>query len=123
MRSAALATDTYEKAVKQRPDHLTSYRLLAYALVREGRFADAFAALESGLQQNFPGGRFASGKRVLSEDLGLVAAAWLKSAPGSKAEIAARLDKAGAKSIKLILTDTAKEGEPFTSATSINRAV
>jgi MinD-like ATPase involved in chromosome partitioning or flagellar assembly len=33
------------------------------------------------------------------------------------------LDKAGAKSIKLILTDTAKEGEPFTSATSINRAV
>jgi uncharacterized protein involved in exopolysaccharide biosynthesis/Mrp family chromosome partitioning ATPase len=33
------------------------------------------------------------------------------------------LDKAGAKSIKLILTDTAKEGEPFTSATSIQRSV
>jgi uncharacterized protein involved in exopolysaccharide biosynthesis/Mrp family chromosome partitioning ATPase len=33
------------------------------------------------------------------------------------------LDKAGAKSIKLILADTAKEGEPFTAVTSIQRAV
>lgn len=33
------------------------------------------------------------------------------------------LDKAGAKSIKLILADTGKEGEPFTTATAIRRAV
>ncbi len=33
------------------------------------------------------------------------------------------LDKAGAKSIKLILTDTGRDGEPFSSPTSIQRAV
>lgn len=33
------------------------------------------------------------------------------------------LDKAGAKAIKLILTDASKGGEPFTSPTSIQRAV
>ena len=32
------------------------------------------------------------------------------------------LEKAGARSIKLILTDTGREGEPFATATSIQRA-
>ena len=33
------------------------------------------------------------------------------------------LDKAGARSVKLILTDTGRDGEPFTASTSITRAV
>ncbi len=77
----ALAVDTYEKAVLQRPDHPSSHRLLAWALVRAGRFADAFAALERGLQQRYPGGRFAGVQQVMQDDLGILGAAWLHAEP------------------------------------------
>jgi tetratricopeptide (TPR) repeat protein len=103
-----LAIDTYRRAVEQRPDHLTGHRLLAMALVRAGRHADAFAALEHGLAQSYPPGRFAEGDRILREDLGLVAAAWL-GAGGQRADIDRRLRAAGAKleteaSLRFVLT-------------------
>ena len=88
-----LAIDTYTRAVADRPDHLTGHRLLAYALVRAGRLADAFAALEVGLAQHYPANRFRGGERVLREDLGLVGAAWLAKEPSRRAEIKTRLDK------------------------------
>jgi tetratricopeptide (TPR) repeat protein len=86
-----LALDTFRRAVEQRPDHLTGHRLLAYALVRAGRLRDAFAALERGIDQPYPPDRFAGGRRILGEDLGLVAAAWRAREPAAKAEIDARL--------------------------------
>ena len=55
-----LAIDTYRRAVADRPDHLTGHRLLAYALVRAGRPADAFAAIVAGLDQTY---RDASSRR------------------------------------------------------------
>jgi hypothetical protein len=91
-----LAADSYRRAVEQRPDHLTGHRLLAYALVRAGRLADAFAAIEHGLAQAYPPGRFAMGDRILREDLGLIGAAWLAAEPAQKAAIAKRLAKANA---------------------------
>ncbi len=91
----ALAADTYARAVEQRPDHPASHRLLGMALLKAGRPAEAFAALEAGLAQRYPGGRFAGYQQILSEDLGLAAAAWRKAAPRRRAEIAARLQKAG----------------------------
>jgi hypothetical protein len=93
---AALAADTYAKAVAQRPDHLTGHRLLAFALLRRGDHAGAFAALETGLGRTYPAGRFSGGERILREDLGLVAAAWIKRAPAERAAIEKRLAAAGA---------------------------
>jgi len=92
-----LAIDTYRKAVLDRPDHPTGHRLLAWALLRAGRFAEAFEALEKGLEQDYPDGRFAGFDRVLKEDLGLLAAAWLRAEPARRTEVLDRLDAQGAK--------------------------
>jgi hypothetical protein len=91
----AIAIDTYRRAVADRPDHLTGHRLLASALIRAGKLEDAFAALEAGLAQPYPGGRFEGGVRILREDLGLVAAAWTAREPGKRAAIEQRLAAAG----------------------------
>jgi len=104
-----LAIDAYRKAVEQRPDHLTGHRLLAMALLRAGKTADAFAALEHGLAQRYPSDRFLGGVRILKEDLGLVGAAWLHQEPTRKAEILRRLRAAGAsledgRSLRFVLT-------------------
>ncbi len=87
----ALAIDTYRKAVAERPDHPSGHRLLAWALLRAGHFGDAFGALETGIDQKYPDGRFAGVDRVLREDLGLLAAAWLRAEPGRREEVLDRL--------------------------------
>ncbi len=92
-----LMLDTYRRAVADRPDHLTGHRLLAFALVRAGRWAEAFAALEHGLAQAYPDGRFAGGVRVLTEDLGIVGAAWAAAVPAERAAIVKQLEAHGAK--------------------------
>ncbi|MCB9572469.1 MAG: hypothetical protein H6709_10315 [Kofleriaceae bacterium] len=107
--AGALAIDTYQRAVEQRPDHLTGHRVLAYALVRAGRLGDAFAAVERGLTQAYPDGRFREGERVLREDLGMIGAAWQRAEPRRKAEIARRLKAAHATldrapSLRFVLT-------------------
>ncbi len=91
----ALAVDTYRQAVASRPDHLTSHRLLAWALVRSGDLAGALAALEVGLAQSYPGDRFRGGARILAEDLGVVASAWIAREPARRAEIERRVKQAG----------------------------
>ncbi|MFY9824196.1 MAG: tetratricopeptide repeat protein, partial [Thermoanaerobaculia bacterium] len=91
-----LAIDTYQKAVAERPDHPSGHRLLAWALVRAGRFEAAFEALEQGIEQRYPGGRFAGVDRVLKEDLGLLAAAWLHAEPARREEVLDRLQAHGA---------------------------
>jgi hypothetical protein len=73
----ALIVDTYRRAVEERPDHLTGHRLLAYALVRNGQYADAFAAILAGIDRQYPSNRFAGAERVLTEDVGMIAAAYL----------------------------------------------
>lgn len=89
--SLALATDVYAKAVEQRPDHPAGHRLLAYALVKQRAYERAFEALRVGLSRDYPEGRFAGVKRILAEDLGLVAAAWKKAEPARSKEIDTRL--------------------------------
>lgn len=104
-----LAIDTYQKAALDRPDHPTGHRLLAWALLRAGRFQEAFEALETGLDQHYPGGRFAGADRVLREDFGLIAAAWLHEEPAKRDEVLDRLQAHGAHlesepSLRFILT-------------------
>ncbi len=90
-----LAIDTYQKAVAERPDHPSGHRLLAWALLRAGRFEAAFEALEQGIEQHYPGGRFAGVDRVLKEDLGLLAAAWLHADPARRQDGLDRLQAHG----------------------------
>jgi tetratricopeptide (TPR) repeat protein len=90
-----LAVDTYKRAVEERPDHLTGHRLLAYAQLRAGNHADAFASILAGIDREYPSGRFEGGERILREDAGLIGAAYAAAQPAKKAEIAAALKKRG----------------------------
>ena len=90
-----LVIDTYRRAVEQRPDHLTGHRLLAYALVRDGQWAEAFTAILAGIDYKYPANRFAGAERVLAEDVGMIAATYLAHVPGKRADILAELTKRG----------------------------
>jgi len=94
--SLDVAIDTYQKAEEERPDHPSSHRLLAYALLKRGRFAQAFDAAVAGLAYPYPPGRFPGVDRILREDVGLIGAAWAHSEPSRKTAIVARVRSAGA---------------------------
>ncbi len=91
----AVAVDAYRMAVEQRPDHPSSHRNLAFALLRHGEPEAAFEALVAGIEQHYPGGRFASADRLMREDLQIVAAAWQRSEPERLAEIRGRASRNG----------------------------
>ncbi len=92
---ASEAIDTFTKAELERPDHPEGHRLVAYARLRQGDFEGAFAAAARGKSQPYPAGRFRGVDQILSEDLGLVAAAWIKAEPGRREEILGKLAEAG----------------------------
>ncbi len=107
-----LAIDTYRRARQQRPDHPSSHRLLAFALVRAGSEERAFDVLAAGMRRDWSAafsGAFVGVEKVLREDLGLVAAAWLAKEPHREAEIRSRLEQLGASferepSLRFVLT-------------------
>lgn len=90
-----LAADTYAKAAANRPDHPSSHRMLAYALLKLGKHAEAFEAIVAGATRSYPSGRFAGVTRILAEDVGIVAAAWLRKEPQRREEIERRLQGMG----------------------------
>ncbi|HEY5934225.1 MAG TPA: VIT domain-containing protein [Kofleriaceae bacterium] len=90
---SALMIDTYQRAVEDRPDHLTGHRLLAYALLRGGKPAEAFTAILAGIDRDYPSGRFNGGDRVLEDDAGLIGAAYVASQPGKRGEVETQLAK------------------------------
>ena len=83
-----LLIDTYRKAVADRPDHPSSHRMLAYALARAGKFAEAFAAIAAGVKQEYRGDGFRGVDRVLRDDVGILAAAWRAAEPKASDQIA-----------------------------------
>ncbi len=90
------AADSYEKARESRPDHPSSHRLYAYALVRLGEYEKAFDALHEGAKRRYPSGRFAGVDQILREDLGVVAAVWMAKDSQRGEEIRQRLSEVGA---------------------------
>ncbi|MGH7438647.1 MAG: tetratricopeptide repeat protein, partial [Polyangiaceae bacterium] len=92
--AADVALDTYRKALEERPDHPSSHRLLAYALLQRGKYAAAFDAAIDGLAHHYPGGRFLGVEQVLREDLGLIGAAWAHAEPDRRGEILGRVHAA-----------------------------
>jgi tetratricopeptide (TPR) repeat protein len=92
-RVRALIIDTYRRAVADRPDHMTGHRLLAYALVRAGKHADAFAAILAGIDREYRSDSYAGGERVLREDAQMIGAAYAAAEPTKRGEIEKALGK------------------------------
>jgi outer membrane protein OmpA-like peptidoglycan-associated protein len=90
-----LAVNTYTHARLQRPDHPASHRLLAFSLLRAGDPSGAFDAIVKGIKREYPSGRFRGVDRILREDAGLIAAAWLKREPARRQEILRKLVELG----------------------------
>ena len=90
-----LAIDTFRRAVESRPDHPSSHRLFGMALLRAGRPREAFEAIAVGQARSYPP-KFPGIPRILAEDLGLCAAAWIRAEPARRDEILSRLSAAGA---------------------------
>ncbi|XXT16718.1 OmpA family protein [Sorangium sp. So ce429] len=104
-----LAIDTYRRGLELRPDHPSSHRLLAFGLAREGSLEAAFSALEGATRRAFDAERFPGVDVALKDDLGLLAAAWLKAQPARAREIEGRAAAAGAqpsreRSVRFALT-------------------
>lgn len=91
-----LAVDSARNALKQRPDHLTGYRLLAMSLLRSKNYSGAFDALETGILRKYPQGRFPGGKKVLREDIAIVAKVWISRDASVEKKVMTRLGSLGA---------------------------
>jgi len=107
--SLALAADNFAKAAEQRADHPASHRMSAFALLKKGDPAKAFEAMVAGVKRSYPDGRFRGVEQILREDLGLIAAAWVRKEPGRRAEIEQKVKEAGGSlerepSLRFILT-------------------
>jgi hypothetical protein len=88
----ALALTAYRRAAADRPDHITTYRLLAWAEVRAGQYGSALAQLERALGRADRD----SVRSLLRDEMGLVGAAWAAAHPEDTATITARLARRGA---------------------------
>jgi hypothetical protein len=94
-RSKDLIVDTYRRAVADRPDHMTGHRLLAYALERAGKHAEAFEAILDGVDTRYRSDSYAGGERVLREDAAMIGAAYAAAEPAKLGEIKAALARRG----------------------------
>ncbi|MBL9100223.1 MAG: hypothetical protein JNL82_04640 [Myxococcales bacterium] len=82
-----LAIDAYGRAIEQRSDDPAGYRLYAYALLRANYYREAFEALVDGLAWARSDPRTRPLEKVLTGDLGLVAAAWIRRWPDQEAYV------------------------------------
>ncbi len=82
----AMAVDAYRRALKERPDQLSTYRLLAFALLRDGKPSEAFdQIIAARLRANN------SVREVLLQDGRVIAAAIVAREPNRAAELASKL--------------------------------
>jgi len=90
-----LVIDTYQKAFASRPDHPSGARMLAYALARAGYLDDALETIIAAFVRRYPSGRFAGVRRVLADDVGILAAVVVKARPERRADVEKRLAEIG----------------------------
>lgn len=81
-----LTIDTYKHAVKQRPDHPASHRLLAWALFRDGKIKKALEAMGEGVKRSYPAGRFRGVVAAMKDEMNVMVAA-LKRADAKSPEM------------------------------------
>ena len=82
-----LAIDFYRRALRERPDQVTTYRLLAWTLFRANRAGEALDVLLEGMHR-IPR---ASIQNILAEDAGIIGANIVAREPARRYEIAQRL--------------------------------
>ncbi|MEM6292010.1 MAG: VIT domain-containing protein [Myxococcota bacterium] len=90
----ALALDAAREARRQRPDHPSSHRTLAYALASTGAYEEALDVLSEGKQQRYAS-QYLEVQKILGDDGGIIGALWLDAEPSKKAAITAAIDDAG----------------------------
>lgn len=90
-----LATDALQEAQRQRPDHPSSHRSLAWVHVQRQQYDKAFKVLVEGYDRDYPDGRFASAKAALADELSVVAAAWVRRDPKRRSDVIERLAELG----------------------------
>ncbi|MEO8703359.1 MAG: VIT domain-containing protein [Kofleriaceae bacterium] len=83
-----LAIDAYRRAIRERPDHAQTYRLLAYALLRAGQAEAALQAILDGSKKVVD----SRVGQVLAQDAKLVAAALVARDPARRDEIEKRIE-------------------------------
>nr|MBA3501368.1 AgmX/PglI C-terminal domain-containing protein [Deltaproteobacteria bacterium] len=88
-----LTIDTYRRAVADRPDQLTGHRLLAYALLRDGDQAGAFAAILAGVDQTLIADRYAGAPAIFARDAGMIGTAYIAAHLENKDHVMAALRK------------------------------
>ena len=93
----SLVVDSLQRAVADRPDHLTGHRLLAYALLRAGKQADAFQEILAAIDHPYRTDSYAGAQRVLAEDAGMIGAAYIAASPNKKSDVMTELLKRGLK--------------------------
>ena len=104
-----LGIDLLFEARKQRPDHPSSHRALAWALARRKRYRAAFEVLNRSLDQVYPSDRFPGIRRAMALELAVIGAAWVRTAPKEATRVGARLGTLGvtipdAPSLRFVLT-------------------
>ncbi len=102
-----LAVEAYRGALAARADHPSAHRLLAFALARAGHPDEGFAVLARALRARpWAAERFPGVDAPLREDLGLLAAAWARTAPepAREAAVAAGVAVDAAPSLRFVLT-------------------
>ncbi len=95
-----LAIDTYRRAVADRPDQVSGHRLLAYALLRGGDHAGAFAAILAGVDREPAADRFAGTPAIFARDAGMIGAAYIAHG-GARDQVLEQLAK---RSLALVST-------------------
>jgi TonB family protein len=89
----AVAVSAYESAVRDRPDHPSAYRMLAYAQLKQGDPRAAFETIDKALHLQLPPGRYAGVLSLLQKDAALLGAAWLRRDPEQEHIIRAHLKR------------------------------
>ncbi|MDC0673115.1 VIT domain-containing protein [Nannocystis radixulma] len=111
-----LVLDAYSRAVEQRYDDPAGYRLYAYALLRAGYFGEAWAALLDGMAWARVEPKTRGLERVFKDDLGLVAAAWIRRWPDQREYVLESLrvqeaELADKPSLRFVLSWDSEQGD------------
>lgn len=98
----ALAIDAYRRALRERSDHVTTYRLLAFALLRAGRGGEAIDVLGDGLAR----ATRPSVTELLAGDAGVIAAHLVARDPSKRRALALRMRRgiADRPSLRIVLS-------------------
>ena len=101
--ATALALDAAQQAYQERPDHPSSHRDYAWALVATKQYEQAFGILRDAAKMGFAV-RYEGVNQILRDDAAVVAAKWASEVPEQAADIRAQARKARIQVLKKPVT-------------------